>query len=817
MATGKRRDGSKPRHWRWLLWVFAVMAVAGIALWMSREAIAAKVESALIKGLSERGIYLRYAARSWSPWSGLRLREAVLHRDAAGGPAVVEVSALTVDFPWWEILKSRALVTRWRADDATVKLHDPAGGVTFDHVTTAVVKRAETIDIPRLEFRQGGVAAALSGKILLSPDALQASQNAGSFAVDLSVVREVQAVLDFQPDRQPFVIQGTLALNFRAKDAVWQADLAGAGKAVVWQGVPLRDAIVKAQLSAAGMKLTSSLQFTQGTASVSISLANWDRAPVLVAGKFADAKGHADDFAASYDRRAQSALLSSISGPANLWEFARNFPTLAPHLAASVQIETFPDIVVQDVAWSFGGAAPAWTMGSIQTRSPANVSVSIHGEPLKIEALEGGASVEDKVWKLKLKSGHLAWRGLDARAVETDTTLSASRIKSTVSLHLAGGSAALEVSSADGAGGPWAFSGSITDAHGQADRFAGNYELEPAALRIVKLEGRANLLAFTVDFPAMAERIPQDFHVGKFPEIAVKDFLYRPGKPVTFDALRVVSPTDLSVVVRGSPLAIRDLTGTVAFDGKAWRFSQLRGQALGGTFALDGTYEDGALRHAHLIAAHLHLRELKPWLGPAQAALGGAILSLEYTGTICHEPSQLSGTGSIRLENAPVVHVPLLDQTYDLFSALVFEVKRRGMGRITSTFTSSKGVADITQFAASSDAVKVTATGTLDLVHGKISGRARGNLRGLAGIVTSPLSHTLEMELSGSLDNIRVRPTGIGGIFMCKVSSRTVLGAKAVKGTKLTGSIVRDGVALPFRALKLLRQEAASLDPSSPE
>ncbi len=260
-----------------------------------------------------------------------------------------------------------------------------------------------------------------------------------------------------------------------------------------------------------------------------------------------------------------------------------------------------------------------------------------------------------------------------------------------------------------------------------------------------------------------------------------------------------------------------DLTGAVAFDGKAWQFSQLRGQTLGGTFALPGMYDDGALRHTNLTAANLHLSELKPWLGPAQASLGGAILSLEYTGSICHEPSQLNGAGSIRLENAPVVHVPLLDQTYELFSALVSVVPRSGMGSITSTFTSSNGVADITQFAAKSDAVKVAATGTLDLVHGKISGRARGNLRGLVGIVTSPLSHTLEMELSGSLDNIRVRPTGIGGIFMRKVGGQTAPVSQVVKGARMTGSVVRDGVALPLRVLKLFREEPSSLKASFAE
>lgn len=306
---------------------------------------------------------------------------------------------------------------------------------------------------------------------------------------------------------------------------------------------------------------------------------------------------------------------------------------------------------------------------------------------------------------------------------------------------------------------PWNFAGSITDAHGQADRVAGSYEPESAALRVARLEGKANLLEILSNFPGVAERILKIFKLKSSPEIAVKDFHFQPGIPVSFGSLRVVSPTEVSVIVKGRPLVIDDLTGEVAFDGEAWKFSQTRGRVLGGAFSLEGTYDDGALRGAKVSAANLCLRALKPWLGHEQASLGDACLFFDYEGTIGHEPSQLSGSGSIRLENAPVMHVPLLEQTYELFSALVSIVQRRGKESFTATFTTDKGFADISQFAAKGEAVTITATGTLDLVHGKISGHALGNLRGIAGILTSPLSHTMEMELSGSLDNIRVRPT----------------------------------------------------------
>ena len=45
--------------------------------------------------LNERGVYPKYASRSWSPWSGLHLEQLILYRNAAAGQPIVEVSSLT--------------------------------------------------------------------------------------------------------------------------------------------------------------------------------------------------------------------------------------------------------------------------------------------------------------------------------------------------------------------------------------------------------------------------------------------------------------------------------------------------------------------------------------------------------------------------------------------------------------------------------------------------------------------------------------------------------------------------------------------------
>lgn len=92
----------------------------------------------------------------------------------------------------------------------------------------------------------------------------------------------------------------------------------------------------------------------------------------------------------------------------------------------------------------------------------------------------------------------------------------------------------------------------------------------------------------------------------------------------------------------------------------------------------------------------------------------------------------------------------------------------------------------------------VTAEGIVDLRRREVSGPARGNLRGLFGIATGPLSRTLEMEVSGPLDNIRVRPIGLKGILSVP--------ANVVPDTaKGASDLLRNGVALPLRVFDLFK------------
>lgn len=279
----------------------------------------------LIQRLEDRGLYLHYTKRSWSAWDALRLEGVALHRTAKRDQPVVEMSALTVDFALLESATNRAVVSRWRSDDATLKLHDDAGIVTFEHVSAAVVVRAGEIEIPQMESRNDGLAFAFSGKLLLAHDSERIPGKADDFTLDLSTVRAVLTVAAFKADGKPFAIQGTYFSDFRDTPVVWQADLAGTGKAVEWQGVPLRDAIVSAQLSNTGMKLTSNLQFARGSAKASVSRSNWKESPLLITGSFADSAGQTNDFSASYESTAKLVQSTVSAGAQTCWSLLATF------------------------------------------------------------------------------------------------------------------------------------------------------------------------------------------------------------------------------------------------------------------------------------------------------------------------------------------------------------------------------------------------------------------------------------------------------------------------------------------------------------
>jgi hypothetical protein len=426
-------------------------------------------------------------------------------------------------------------------------------------------------------------------------------------------------------------------------------------------------------------------------------------------------------------------------------------------------------------------------------------------QPLTIDGLKGRGSYKADTWQAKATTGRASWRGFSVRAAQVDGDLDSSHLKLTSLLSLAKGSLNLTVSTERRKGAPCVFTGSLADSAGHEDHIAGSYDGASDMALVSQLNGKANLFEFSSNFPSLAARLPESLQIRRFPDVAVKDLSFGMGRAATdwkVGSLQLRSPADITMPMDGHPLVIDGLTGQGGFDGKTWRLSGVAGQTLGGRFEVDGLYEDGVLRQSALAIKSFRMKQISPWFRDPQAPIGEAILSMDYRGAIGAKASALTGSGSVHMENAPLVKVPLLDETYTFFSALG-GVKRTGAGSMEASFSATRGVLAISHFSARGDAIAVTATGKIDLIQRNVSGRAKGNLRGVVGVVTRPLSGTLEMKVSGPLDRVRVQPIGpVGGV------------GEGISGAaKATGNVLREGVTAPVKLFDWFKKETTKPTP----
>jgi hypothetical protein len=794
------RSAPRRKSLRRLAWVVAALAVICPAVWAAWKPITAKMEAELIRQLNEHGVYPRYAHRLWLPWRGFRFDRVVLHRDARENEPVIELSSLTVRLPWAEIWKHRDVISRWQTVDATLTLHDAAGSIAFDHITADIVLRGHQLEILKLKFRHHPLSCSVTGGITLRTSAQQNPARAGEprpspprdFAVNLRIVRAVLSWLDFKPDAGPFHIHGTVFMDFRAAPK-WQADLKATGQAVVWKGIPLRAATAVGKFSQAGMQINPDVQLTKGFAKVAISREGWRSSPLLVAGEFADGEGHGDIFSASYNPPSRTFVVAALHGAANVPEFALNFPNLVLHLPPEIQIRTFPEIAAKDIRWSARDPSGTWSVASLRFKTPADVAITLGGRPLAIDGVKGQASSSDGLWRIQGMSGRLSWGDWSARNGKVECELSASEVKFESRFGFAKGSIDLAGSTKTRQPAAWIFTGSVADAAGLVDRFSGQYDARTRALSLAQLAGKANLVEIASNFRGVAARLPLGLQIRAFPDLAVEDFSHRTGSARwSVGSLQLRSPADITLAVNGRPLAIDQLIGLGAFDGKMWRLSKVSGQSLGGRFSLDGVYEGDTFRDATIAVTKVRLKELSPWTDAPPASLGNALLSVNYRGALGAKPGQLSGAGNLRMVDAPIVKVPLLDQTYALFSIVRLGIKRAGTGSLESTFAVKDGVFTISKFAARSDAVDVTATGTIDLVQRQISAQAQGQLRGIAGLSTSLVTSMLSLKVSGPIGQVRVQPESpVRGVIK--------------GGAKLPLDVIKAGVTMPLKLLDLFK------------
>ena len=388
---------------------------------------------------------------------------------------------------------------------------------------------------------------------------------------------------------------------------------------------------------------------------------------------------------------------------------------------------------------------------------------------------------KDVIWK-KVK---LAKAGAKAELSSTaDSTINAGVVA-------ADGKSEAVIRRQDWKGSPFVFEGRLEDKAGRVDHYRGEYE--KGSFRVDSLAGDADLWAMASAVPAMADDRPSMLEFRRFPPIEAKDIRWRRDEGWTIASARTTGPGAAVIFLEGREVGIGDLTGAASYGGGRWLLSDIRGDIFGGSLAVSGSYAGRKLSKAQVKGEGLRLAQIKQAGSKGGSSKTPGVLSVNYSGSARFREREFDGEGIMKLENAPVIEVPLLDQVHDLFAAIIPGVERAkaGEGRFEANFTSRGNIVRVGRFEAKGGTLVVDAEGTVDLEKETVSGTARGKLTGVPGVVTSPLSRLLEMEVGGTIDRIRVKRLAPGQIISNAAEGVVDVIEDAVKGTEKAGERVR--------------------------
>jgi len=416
---------------------------------------------------------------------------------------------------------------------------------------------------------------------------------------------------------------------------------------------------------------------------------------------------------------------------------------------------------------------------------------------------------ETPEWTAELtgKGSKFSWHGVPLEAASAQASLSAGPSTISGELNLPKGKATFTVEGSNWKSTPFSFQGSIFDAAGREDPFKGGYQPGEKLWSVDSLSGKADLWTLAREIPPIAGHLPGTISFDPFPGIELKQLRWTTGGTVSLKSVALDGSGKMVAKVKGRPVSIGGLSGSASFNKGVLTLKEGGGEIFGGEARLSGSYHGSVLTKATFTAERVKLSELKAWNGKKSSSKG--ILSASFRGSADLKAQALRGEGTMRLENAPVFDVPLLDQTYELFMALIPGVKRAKSGEFNASYTARPGFIDVSRFEATGGSLTVSAKGRVDLEKKRVDGIARGKLSGLPGLVTKPLSRLLEMEVGGPYDDIRVKPLGPAKLVSNAASGTVGVAVETLEEAgKITGTVILEGVKLPFRWLDKDREEA---------
>jgi hypothetical protein len=402
------------------------------------------------------------------------------------------------------------------------------------------------------------------------------------------------------------------------------------------------------------------------------------------------------------------------------------------------------------------------------------------------------------------EGGKVVWQGIPLRKAKAQATLGDRNSKILANLALPRGMSAFTVTREDWKDSPFLFHGTLADDAKRRDDFEGEYQPGKRVWTVEHLEGTADLWTLARDIPALAGRLPQKVECKVFPKLTLSDATIPRDAPWKVANL-AVDGGDFAVTAEDETVAVRKLRARASYDGGTWQVREAGGGMLGGRITVSGKLDDAKLRAAVIEAEGLKLAAVKEIAGKESDTRG--ILSFRYQGSVDFENRIMQGKGSMRLDNAPVFSVPLLDETWQLFPGILGAVERPRTGRFEADFIARPGVVDVPRFEATGGSLNVSAKGEINLEKRRVDGTARGKLSGVPGLVTKPLSHLLEMEVGGPFDNIRVKPIGPAKLVSNAAAGTVGVPVDALEEAgKLTGTVLAEGIGVPFRLLDDARE-----------
>jgi len=402
---------------------------------------------------------------------------------------------------------------------------------------------------------------------------------------------------------------------------------------------------------------------------------------------------------------------------------------------------------------------------------------------------------------LKGRGEDVVWKDIPLKEATAKARLTEGKSLITANLVLPHGGVDFSITREDWDGTPFVFQGKLRDGQGREDGFQGNYSTKSHALVIEKLDGPADLWALAKAVPRVAAALPEEVGFQTFPEARVRNLeRVKDEEGVRWSVDEVSLKGKMLVSLKNQQkLEIVNPSGGVVYDGKTWKLKKVEGRLLGGSMVVNGDYRGKELRDARITMEGVKLSELQQWMD-GEASTNVGVLYVEYRGDVDLDVKAMDGRGTMRLENAPVIETPLLDETYDLFSQLIPGVERAKTGEFQAEFTGKGRQVEVTKFEAKGGALTVSAKGTIYLETERVKGSARGKLGGIPGLVTSPLSRLLEMNVEGPVDNIRVKPLGPVKLVSNLASGTVGVAVEALQETgRITSDALKEGVKMPMK------------------